>query len=233
MMLPRIKVCGLARVEDAIAARAAGADALGVVQFPSSPRSVDAELAAEIFAAAQSVDQRGGAKNGGSDQGNVDLNPKPPLCVAVMVDLEPQQALTWATAAGATAVQLCGSENPEHYRDFPLPILRRIGVDETGPMQMQEWIDVAQMFVLDHPASAGGSGMTVDFALAARLCQHAPCLLAGGLGADNVADAIATVQPWGVDASSRLEHEPGRKNLEYTALFVARARRELTRLQPE
>jgi len=241
--LPRIKVCGLARTADAVAAVSAGADALGVVQYPPSPRSVSADQAAEIFAAANRSARKDATPAIGS-AATKDATPAigsattqtgwlPPCNVAVMVDLEPQQALAWATAAQATAVQVCGRENPEHWRDFPLPILRRIGVDETGPMQMREWIDVASLFVLDHPATAGGSGMTVDFALAAQLCQHAPCLLAGGLGADNVADAIATVKPWGVDASSRLELEAGRKNLEKTALFVARARRELTCLNPE
>lgn len=210
MNFPRIKVCGLARPQDAIAAVTAGADALGVVHYAPSPRSVDAATAATIFAA---VNNSMTALN----------SITPPTKVAVLVNLEPQQALDWATRATATAVQLCGNEQADAWRDFPLPILRRIGVDQTALEQMSAWANVADGFVLDHPASAGGSGKTVDFALAAAICAQAPCLLAGGLGADNVADAIGAVQPSGVDASSRLESEPGHKDHNLVKRFVADA----------
>ncbi|NQU50771.1 MAG: phosphoribosylanthranilate isomerase [Planctomycetes bacterium] len=199
--LPRIKVCGLARVKDAQHAMQVGAEALGVVQYPPSPRSVDAATAAKIFAVAKP---------------NI-------LTVAVLVNLSPDDAFAWAETSKAKAVQLCGTELAAEWRDFPLPILRRIGVDQTGVEEMAAWSGVASGFVLDHPSSAGGSGQTVDYALAAELCERAACLLAGGLHGGNVAEAVAQVQPAGVDASSRLEDAPGRKNFELTSQFVQNA----------
>ncbi len=215
MNIPRVKVCGLCRAEDAVAAVQAGAEALGVVHYPPSPRSVSAETAAQIFAGLNcGLD---GAQNAGQEL------PATALKVAVMVNPEPSIAEQWATTATANAVQLCGEETAEEWRGFPLPILRRIGVDATAVDEMRKWADVASLFVLDHPASAGGSGKTVDFELAAQLCRLAPCLLAGGLADDNVADAIAAVQPSGVDASSRLEQSTGQKDQARTKLFVQRA----------
>jgi phosphoribosylanthranilate isomerase len=195
--LPKVKVCGLAREVDVQCALAAGADALGVVQYPPSPRSVEANQVAEWFAPLQGIH-----------------------LVAVMVDLDPQTAATWANAAHANTVQLCGAESPCDWCDFPMPIWRRIGVDRKGLQEMQTWQEVAAGFVLDHPSSAGGSGQTVDFELAAQFCQRAPCLLAGGLHAGNVASAIRAVAPAGVDASSRLEAMPGRKNPAEVLTFV-------------
>lgn len=218
MKFPRVKVCGLARPQDAIAAVAAGADAVGVVHYPPSPRSIEAEQAVAIFDAAQ--------------QAATSANQNQPLHVAVMVDVTPEEARQWMHTANATAIQLCGAEHAGDWRDFPAPILRRIGVDETGSEQMRDWQNIASGFVLDHPASAGGSGKTVDVEIARELSRLAPCLLAGGLGADNVAAAIRQVQPWGVDASSRLEQRPGAKDHDLTEQFVINARAALSSLSP-
>lgn len=196
-ILPKVKVCGLAREADVQCALAAGADALGVVQYPPSPRSVEADQVATWFGPVQGIH-----------------------LVAVMVDLDPHSAAAWADAAHANTVQLCGSESPREWNDFPLPIWRRIGVDESALSEMHAWQNVAAGFVLDHPSSAGGSGQTVDFPLAAQLCLQAPCLLAGGLHAGNVETAIGAVSPAGVDASSRLEAMPGRKNPAEVLTFV-------------
>jgi phosphoribosylanthranilate isomerase len=195
--LPKVKVCGLAREVDVQCALAAGADALGVVQYPPSPRAVEANQVAEWFTTLQGIH-----------------------LVAVMVDLDPQSAAAWANSAHANTVQLCGAESPDDWRDFSMPIWRRIGVDSGGLQEMQAWQGVAAGFVLDHPSSAGGSGQTVDFELAAQFCLQAPCLLAGGLHAGNVAAAIGAVAPAGVDASSRLEAMPGRKNPAEVLTFV-------------
>jgi phosphoribosylanthranilate isomerase len=200
--MPRIKVCGLARVEDAQHAMQVGAEALGVVQYPPSPRSVDAQTAAKIFAVAKPST----------------------LTVAVMVNLSADAAFAWAETSKAKAVQLCGTELAAEWRDFPLPILRRVGVEEAGSDEMAAWLHVASGFVLDHPSSAGGSGQTVDYALAAELCERGACLLAGGLHGGNVAEAVNLVQPAGVDASSRLEDSPGIKNFELTSQFVQNAK---------
>ncbi len=84
--------------------------------------------------------------------------------------------------------------------------------------------------MLDHPNAPGGTGLTVDRSRAARLARRAPCLLAGGLDPSNVEQRVAAVRPAGVDAASRLERAPGRKDLTAMTRFVQRSRRALTAL---
>lgn len=199
--LPTIKVCGLARREDVRAAVAAGAQACGVVHYPSSPRSVERAAIAELLS---------------------DI-PADILTVGVVVDLQAAEAPAFVQETQVGALQLCGPQRAEDWRSAPVPLLRRIPVDATGARELEAWHGIAAGFVLDHPKSAGGSGETVDFALAAQLAALAPCLLAGGLSAGNVGAAIAAVRPAGVDASSRLEQLPGRKNPAAVLAFVRAA----------
>ncbi len=207
---PRIKLCGLRRVEDARAAVAAGADAVGFVHYPPSPRSVEAESAASLVA----------------------VLPPEVLPVAVLVDATPALAASFCERSGARAVQLCGGERAEDFRAFPWPILRRLGVAEGAVAELELWRPVAFAFVLDHPRAPGGAGLPVDRERAAALARRAPCLLAGGLGPGNVGAAVAAVRPWGVDASSALECAPGRKDPTALRAFVAAARLALAGVKP-
>ncbi len=200
-LLPRVKVCGLRRPEDVAAAVEAGAGAIGLVAHEGSPRALDPRAAAALVA----------------------LLPPAVLPVAVLVDPSPQEAERFARACGARAVQLCGAERAEDWLGFALPILRRLAVGERVEAELARWRAVAWGFVLDHPSRPGGSGQAVDLALAARLAAAAPCLLAGGLDEKSVAAAIARVRPRGVDASSRLESEPGRKDPARVRAFVRAA----------
>jgi len=207
--LPRVKVCGITSVDDARAAVEAGCDALGFVDHPQSPRCVEVESARAIVAAfGERV-----------------------LTVVVTVDRAPDFALQLLERTGARAVQLCGAENPWIWRGFPHLVLRRIGVKETAERELDAWREVASGFVLDHPNAPGGTGLGVDLAQAARLAALAPCLLAGGLDATNVAERVTAVQPFGVDASSRLELAPGRKDHARVAAFVRRAHSALSELR--
>ena len=205
MKLPRVKVCGLARTEDVHTALAAGADAVGAVHYAPSPRSVEAAQIAALFA---------------------EVPPKV-LTVGVVVDLTPASVGDFLAASGVRALQLCGAQSPGDWADAPVPLLRRIPVDASGAAEIEAWQGVAAGFVLDHPKTAGGSGQTVDFALAAELAPQAPCLLAGGLSAGNTPEAVDAVRPHGVDASSRLEQMPGRKNPAAVYAFVQAARAAL------
>jgi phosphoribosylanthranilate isomerase len=203
--LPRVKVCGLTSIGDALAAVDAGCDAIGLVAHRASPRAVRADRAAEIAA---SVGGRA-------------------LVVAVLVDVDPEGALAVCEAFGARAVQLCGGEIASAWRDFPLPILRRIAVEPGAREAIEAWRGTAALSVLDHPSAPGGSGREVDLGLAAELARVAPCSLAGGLDQANVAERVRAVRPFGVDASSRLETAPGRKDAAKVRVFVARARAAL------
>ncbi len=200
-VLPRVKICGMARAEDIAVAVAAGAEAVGLVCHLASPRHVEKETARALVAKL----------------------PRGVLAIAVFVDGARDEVLAWARAAGASAVQLCGEERPGEWASFELPILRRVAVDEGASVELARWRAVASGFVLDHPSGPGGSGKTVDFALAGELARLAPCLLAGGLDGESVASAIARVRPAGVDASSRLESRPGCKDPERVQVFVERA----------
>jgi len=200
--LPRVKVCGLTRAEDVALAATAGADAVGFVLHPPSPRAVaPAALPALVAAAPAGV-----------------------WTVLVLVDREPETVAALVAASGAGAVQLCGREEPDAWRDFPVPVLRRLPVAAGAAAAARAWAPVAAGFVLDHPAAPGGSGRRVDLELAAALAAAHPCLLAGGLGPETVAAAVARVRPRGVDASSALEHVPGRKDPVRVRAFVAAAR---------
>jgi phosphoribosylanthranilate isomerase len=209
-VLPRVKVCGLARAEDVLGALAAGADALGFVFHPASPRCIAPELAGAVAS----------------------LLPAWVLTVAVVVEADPSGAAELLRDTGLRAVQLCGDQRPAEWTAFGAPILRRVAVEAGAEQELDAWRAVAAGFVLDHPASAGGSGLTVDRRLAARFCTSYPCLLAGGLDAANVAEAIRVVRPSGVDASSRLERAPGCKDPAAVRAFVAAALDTFAALEP-
>lgn len=207
--MPRVKVCGLRRAEDALQALAAGAEALGFVFHTASPRCADRDHVAAALT----------------------LLPDRVLTVAVVVDSTPASARELLAATGIKALQLCGDQVPKEWVGFEAPILRRIGVDSSAPKEIAAWRDIAAGFLLDHPATPGGSGKTVDFDLAAQLAANASCLLAGGLQATAVADAIRRVRPAGVDASSRLESSPGVKDHEAVRAFISTALDTFSELQ--
>ncbi len=200
---PRVKVCGVTVFEDVEPALAQGLEAIGFVRWPGSPRCL-ADSAAEKLA---------------------DALPPEILRVEVLVDASPEDVSAWASV-----VQLCGGEAPERWFDFHLPILRRVPVSEGAEVVIEAWSGVAAGFVLDHPSAPGGTGASVDLALARALARRAPCLLAGGLDETNVGDRIRAVRPAGVDASSRLESKPGRKDAARVAAFVRGARSALEEL---
>lgn len=200
-LLPRVKVCGLTRVCDALWARRVGADALGVVFAPGKGRHVPAHQIKAIF-------------------DRVDAN----FRVLVVVQGEPRDMMALMVKVGANTIQLCGDQKAEHWRSFPFARWRRIGVHEAGVADMASWKGVAQGFVLDHPAHVGGAGVGVDLQMAAKLAALGPSLLAGGLHAGNVADAIAKVCPAGVDASSKLERCLRQKHSAKVRAYVATAK---------
>lgn len=209
ILLPRIKVCGLARAEDVKTALAAGADALGFVLHPASPRAVRPMDVRQITASVPLETPR----------------------VAVLVNTSPSSAAELLEFTALTWVQLCGDQSPQDWMEFEAPILRRIPVSAEGREELEAWRSIATGFVLDHPSSAGGSGKLVNFDLARELCAIAPCLLAGGLNDHNVERAIRQVLPHGVDASSGLEESPGIKLASTVQAFVHNAKGALLPLE--
>lgn len=197
-----VKVCGLTRREDAVWALACGADWLGFIVHGESPRRIEPEHAAGI------VDAVGGG-----------------LAVAVMVDVTPERALDLAQRAHAHRVQLHRVDAAGWPADFPLPCAFSVGVTPAGALVGEEPPE-RHLLMLDTAVAglAGGTGRTFDWAIARSIAARRDVLLAGGLHADNVADAIRLVRPFGVDASSSLESQPGLKDPDRVRRFVAAAR---------
>lgn len=203
-----VKICGLDTVANVRAAVAAGADAVGVVMSPGSPRDRTAEEASALLAAAAEA-----AAEEGRDVATV-------LVVSTMPAAE---AARTAVAVGASVLQLHGRYDADDVaaaravgprvwratslRDEPSPRVGALGED---------------VLLLDAPVP--GSGERWDTTGLAALGLDGPWLLAGGLSPANVADAVREVRPGGVDVSSGVESARGVKDPDLVRAFVARAR---------
>jgi phosphoribosylanthranilate isomerase len=187
----RVKICGITRVEDGVAAARAGCDAIGLVFWPGTPRVVAVGRAREITAAV----------------------PPYVTIVGLFVDPEPGHVRAALAAVPLDVLQFHGREPPEFCRTFGRPYLKAIPVTaETvarGLLESTARYDDAAGFLFDAAPAAGmpgGTGRTFDWSvLPARLPR--PVVLSGGLTAANVADAIRRVRPWAVDVSSGVEIE--------------------------
>jgi len=194
-----VKVCGLTRASDVAVAVAAGADAIGFVSHPGSPRHVSLPAIAEL-AAGVAITR-----------------------VILTVDLGVRAALAAVEATGVDAIQPYGP-HAEAVAAAALAeglmVLRPIPATEDVVMP-----DDGSIPLLDTPDDdvLGGTGRTFDWAVVRRLGGR--FVLAGGLGPANVATAIHEVRPWGVDASSGLEAAPGIKHPGKVAAFVQEAKR--------
>ena len=197
-----VKVCGLTRLEDARVAVEAGADWFGFILWEHSPRAVTVEAAAAIVATLELRE-----------------------AVAVMVSPTPAEALEAARAIGAARVQLHRISPAEWPAGFPLPVSFAIAVDADGRLShTPPGPDHVVLLDSGDELLAGGTGRTFPWEAARALARQHRVMLAGGLDGDRVGEAIAMVEPFGVDAASRLESSPGRKDHERLRRFVAAAR---------
>ncbi|MGB8930691.1 MAG: phosphoribosylanthranilate isomerase [Anaeromyxobacteraceae bacterium] len=198
----RVKICGITRLEDALAAARAGADALGFNFWPKSKRYVDPRVAGEI----------------------ISLLPPFVAAVGVFVDPTRDEALRAAELSGVHWLQLHGDESPEFCAALPLPVIKAIRVHHRASLDALDEFDVAGFLLDADTAGYGGSGKTFDWTLAAEGARRAPIVLAGGLRPENVADAVRQVRPWAVDVASGVERAPGVKDHEQTARFIREAK---------
>jgi phosphoribosylanthranilate isomerase len=218
MELFRIKICGVTCADDAVAVAEAGADALGLNFYPRSPRYVDRDAAKAIVASLPA----GIAKVG--------------VFVNAAID-EIQQAVE---SLGLDFIQLHGDEPPQFCAELGgLDIIRAFRLGAAGWHPLVEYLDqcrerhcLPRAILVDacQAGAYGGTGRATDWNLAREyheLSLGVPALLAGGLNAANVADAIREVKPFGVDTASGVEVRPGQKEHRQVAAFVAAARRAL------
>lgn len=197
--MPRVKICGLTNLADALAAVRAGADALGFV-FAPSPRRVEPDQALEI------------------------IQQLPPLVatVGVFKDAPLGEVLHLKKLCGLDWVQLCGREDPLYATACGPRVIKTLAVDGQAP-DPRAYPDAC--LLLDAAsAQGGGAGKSFDWNLALPLAQVRPVILAGGLNPENVGQAIAIARPWAVDVSSGVEAAPGRKDHELIQRFVANAK---------
>jgi len=198
----RIKVCGVTRLADALAAVRLGVDALGFNFWPGSRRFVAPAVAREI------------------------VRHLPPFVtpVGVFVDQVEEELRAIAAVTGIQVLQLHGDESPELCARLPFPVVKSVPADRASDLDRLRAYDV-QAFLVDTPSPGhGGSGRPFDWSLAAGVATVAPVLLAGGLTPENVADAIRAVRPWAVDVASGVESSPGVKDADRMARFVSAAR---------
>jgi phosphoribosylanthranilate isomerase len=210
--MPDIKICGLSTAPTLEAALEAGADLVGFVFFPRSPRHVDFDTAAGL---GRLVRRRAGK-------------------VALTVDAADDLLDRIVAALRPDMLQLHGRETPrrlEAIKDrYGLPIIKAVGIGEAADIAaLDAYRGVADRFLLDAkpPRDAsrpGGNGMAFDWSLMDGLDRSTPIMLSGGLDAANVAEAIGLVRPDGVDTSSGVEDGPGMKNVDKIRSFVAASR---------
>jgi len=230
-----IKFCGATRTEDAVAVVQSGADALGLNFFPGSKRFVPPDHARKLAAAARA------ASSSADDPASSPQQPAGCLLVGVFVNADPVQIRDTVDIVGLDAVQLHGDETPdtvlEVRRLLPRTLLIR-ALRASVQRQPELLAEIEQLqrsgavdaLLLDAfvPGNFGGTGARLE-ASVFMTCQQKtslPLILAGGLDPDNVAAAIRTLQPFGVDAAGGIEHQPGHKNIKKMRAFVISARAE-------
>jgi len=201
--MTRVKICGIRRRDDALLAAELGADALGFVFWPSSPRFLDPDDAREIVAAL------------------------PPFVstVGVFVDQPESYVCEVARVLKLSAVQLHGDEALDSYGRVPGRMIKavpvRAGQDCLAAVTA---IPSGVTVLLDahDPVKRGGTGRTIDWSQAASAAKVRPIILSGGLNAENVGAAVGAVRPYAIDVSSGVEGSPGIKDpAKLRALFAA------------
>jgi len=202
-MPPKLKICGITTLEDARYCAAAGADYLGFIQYEDSPRYVAPETAREII----------GWMYG-------------PEAVGVFVNATAEVVNEVAEAAGFALVQLHGTEPPEVCARIEHPVIKALHVTPLTTAAdlralMTLYAPQVAFFLLDTSKTGlwGGTGASFDWAVAQDLARDFPLFLAGGLGTGNIAEAVRTVQPYGIDLSSSVEATPGVKDFDKLTAF--------------
>ena len=197
-----VKICGMTRLPDALHAVEHGANALGFVFWPQSPRYISPACAAAIIAAL----------------------PAGVSTVGVFVNETVDEIKRVAAETGISAIQLHGDEPPAYADALAWPVVRATTVGQIEEAS-SSW-PPGTTFLMDtaDPVRRGGTGQTIDWQQAASAARVQRIVLAGGLTPDNVAEAVAVVRPFGVDVSSGVEDAPGVKNGDKVARFLVSAR---------
>ncbi len=198
-MRTRVKICGITRRQDAEFAVEMGADALGLVFYPPSPRAISIAQAKEI------------------------VSGLPPFVsiVALFVDADPNEVYACINELPMVLLQFHGDESAEYCEQFGRPYLKAVRVQvDTDLVRIANEYDTASAILLDsyQPGVPGGTGQVFDWSLIESI--NKPIILAGGLNVANVANAIEQVQPYAVDVSGGVEQAKGIKDKQKITAFM-------------
>ena len=204
--LPKLKICGITTLEDARYVSGALADYLGFIFYERSPRYITPRNAAEIIGWIEGPQKTGVFVN--QDAGHVNR-----VIEQTGIDL----------------VQLHGDETPELASEINAPVIKTFRIREPDDIpvirsEMKRWDGVAAFYLFDTKTDTlhGGTGRSWDWSLVHKLSPEKPFFLAGGIGADNVSEAIATGRPYAIDLSSSIETTPGIKDFDKMQHFFNR-----------
>jgi phosphoribosylanthranilate isomerase len=203
-MNPKVKICGITNLADALAAAEAGADALGLMFVEASPRHVSIMVAADI------------------------ARQLPSFIIKVGVFMNAPEELVFRAIGecGLNLLQFHGEESPEYCRQFGLMTMKAFRIRDAESLQsLPDYKTDA--FLLDSYVAGkpGGTGEKFNWDLAVEAKKFGkPIFLAGGLTLENVADAVRQVQPYGVDVSSGVESSPGEKDISKVRGFITAAK---------
>ncbi len=202
-----VKICGLTNLEDAQTAAQAGADALGFILVPTSPRSLSRREISEILTAL----------------------PSTVLTVGVVANESPEFLAGLLRVCPLKALQFHGQEPPEEVLRFKgeAKLIKAIRVRDARSLEQIPAYRGVDAVLLDayHPQKQGGTGQAFDWSLAAQTQQYGvPILLAGGLHPGNVQEAVRQVRPFGVDVVSGVEAAPGKKDPGRVREFILKAK---------
>lgn len=190
--MTRVKICGITRTEDALLAADLGAVAVGFVFWPRSPRRISVETAREIAS----------------------VLPAFVIRVGVFVNAAPAEVAGAVDAVRLDAVQLHGEERVEDFAGVGARLVKTVLLDSDEAIDRARSLPPSVTPLVDAAdrVRRGGTGERADWSRAARVSSARPIVLAGGLTADNVGEAIAIVRPFAVDVASGVELSPGIKS---------------------
>lgn len=199
----QVKICGITRHDDAQVAVEAGADMLGFIFYPPSPRYLDPEHAREI----------------------VDRLPPEIKTVGVFVNESAAAITRIVQTSGVRVVQLHGDERPELCQTLSWPVVKAFRFTSQVRPEMMADYDVDAFLVEGfHDSLYGGAGAQADWPQVATLHSYGRIILAGGLTPENVQEAVRVVQPYAVDVGGGVEAEPGKKDWRKVRMFVQQAK---------
>jgi len=197
----KVKICGITNLDDAISAYEYGADALGFVFYKKSQRYITPERARSIIVKLPSIEK-----------------------IGVFVDESPDRINSIVEEICLTGVQLHGEESPKMIEKIKVPVIKAIRINDKNDIKQMKKYSVSTFLLDSFTQSYGGSGKMFDWSIAVEAKRFGRIILSGGLTPENVEDAIRAVKPYGVDVSSGVESEPGKKDKKKVQEFIKKAK---------